>query len=787
MIGAARTLALLLSVRVRRLKNALFFGARPPRTRNARPDLVRAALRVGISAAVLTLTVWPICWGLGEIATKQKDAAIVQQLEVEPGSEGPLDVIRPVRQRWVPEPPARGSTLPESSLRTQHLMLLMLIALLAFTELAGTRVERAPPDLELLAALPLAPATIFTLRVIDESLLSLMGFLQVTPGLAALAWVAGHRFGAVPLAFALTPFLVLPLVQLRTLAEVELRTRLDARRLRNMRALLMLVTCVGGLALVAGAVAGSGGQMGSLLEGLRDHAAALMWLPPGLVVRVLSAPSRGAALWWVVALAAQALAALALGAWVIRARTAAGVDPFTVREAGRDRAPTAAPRRARAWLTPMQGKLLTHLARDWSYLSQALLVPGTIALFELALFASLASALKVELSANTIAAAGLGTGAWVLNAGLLHTMIEERGTLWLLAALPQRLERAVAQVAAAWGALAAVPAASLTALALVLRRPPPGEALVLVASVTIGLALLVVIGGACALLDGTEQADLPQARASPRYQVLFMNVALPLAGAVWVGSWWYMQAVLLLDAALAFALVDRLRERAPYFLDAHSEPARGITLLDGLIGVHVYFQTQVVGALILIRAFFVDPLTAFCASSAVGGIITLVLARGVIRLRGLDARERLTPWSGARGAAADGWLGLKAGLAAGAAALAALGVAVEYNLGDAAAQLSSVAPASRAATLAMALLIAPPVEEFLFRGLLFSGLRRSVGPRATILCTAVLFAMLHPAVSAVPVLILGLVTGWTRERTGALCAGALAHATFNAVMLSGQL
>lgn len=785
---AARTLGLLLAVRSRRLYNALFHGARPPRARGARPEILRAAMRIAIAASLLALSVFPVLIGLSEMAGRQRDGAIVQRLEVEPASEGPLDVLRPVRTRWVPEPPARGAVLPESSVRTQHLMLLLLIALLAFTELSSTRVERAPPDLELLAALPLSTAAIFTLRVLDETLLSLMGFIQITPGLVALAWVAGWRLGAVPIGLALTPFLVLPLVQFRTVAEVELRTRLDARRLRNVRALAILAVVVGAMAALGVAVATAGSRFGDLIVQVRDHAAALMWLPPGLVLRVLAADAPHTALGWSVVLAAETVLVLALGGWLIQRRAAAGVDPFTVREVGREARPrTDVALKPRRVFSVMQAKLLTHLARDWSYLASALLVPAAIAIFELALFASLARALSIEVGPYTIAAAGLGTGAWILNTGLLQTMLEERNTLWLLATLPRRLERLVGQLTLAWASAAALPALALTGLAIWLHAPPPGAALVLVVSVVAGTILLALVAGACSLLDATEMAELPQARSATRYQILYMNVALPMVGAVFSGSWWYMQAVLWLDACLAYALIDRIRQRAPYFLDAHAEPPRGITLLDGLVAVHVYFQMQLAGALALIRGLGLDPLAAFCCSSALGGLSTLALARGVAYIRKLDATRELTPWTSARGAAADVWFGLKLGLAAGGAALAVLGAALVWNIGGTAAQLAAIDPRNRAATLALGLFIAPWVEELLFRGLLFSGLRRSAGPRVTIGATAALFALIHPAVSAPSVLILGLAAGWARERTGALAPGVCAHAVFNAVMLAGQL
>ncbi len=83
----------------------------------------------------------------------------------------------------------------------------------------------------------------------------------------------------------------------------------------------------------------------------------------------------------------------------------------------------------------------------------------------------------------------------------------------------------------------------------------------------------------------------------------------------------------------------------------------------------------------------------------------------------------------------------------------------------------------------LAVVAAPLFEEFIFRGLIFGGLRRSLGAAPSITASAAVFAIVHPPVSMIPVLVLGLFAGLAYERTRMLLAPILAHALYNAVVL----
>jgi uncharacterized protein len=87
-----------------------------------------------------------------------------------------------------------------------------------------------------------------------------------------------------------------------------------------------------------------------------------------------------------------------------------------------------------------------------------------------------------------------------------------------------------------------------------------------------------------------------------------------------------------------------------------------------------------------------------------------------------------------------------------------------------------------------AVVMAPLVEEVVFRGVLFQGLKRRIGLWPGALVSALLFAVVHvevqqPLYSSAFVL-LGVLFAWTMHRFGSLLVPIVAHAAFNAVSVA---
>jgi membrane protease YdiL (CAAX protease family) len=100
----------------------------------------------------------------------------------------------------------------------------------------------------------------------------------------------------------------------------------------------------------------------------------------------------------------------------------------------------------------------------------------------------------------------------------------------------------------------------------------------------------------------------------------------------------------------------------------------------------------------------------------------------------------------------------------------------------------SDSPWVAAALVAGSALIAPIVEELLFRGLLQPLIMQATGsPWQGLVITAVLFGVNHHPYwdTVLPMVAFGLVLGWTYARWGSLTAVILMHAMFNSKTLLG--
>lgn len=83
-----------------------------------------------------------------------------------------------------------------------------------------------------------------------------------------------------------------------------------------------------------------------------------------------------------------------------------------------------------------------------------------------------------------------------------------------------------------------------------------------------------------------------------------------------------------------------------------------------------------------------------------------------------------------------------------------------------------------------ALVVAPVLEEFLFRGILFRAMKRPFGVGPSLVISGILFGLVHQNVlSFVPLTFLGIILALSYERTGDLRTCILIHAAFNAFMV----
>jgi membrane protease YdiL (CAAX protease family) len=205
-----------------------------------------------------------------------------------------------------------------------------------------------------------------------------------------------------------------------------------------------------------------------------------------------------------------------------------------------------------------------------------------------------------------------------------------------------------------------------------------------------------------------------------------------------------------LSALMAAALWQKARDQLPYLLDPTASPPPRVSLADGMVAALLFFVLQAVLAIGIADKWSVGrhwpgQLVAVCY--ALAGAITA----GLMRLLFWRQKARGIPrWLGPRPLRAVA-LGVGAGLAAAAFGGGYLFAVADTDLfRDAVKSQMELGPDVAVWVAALAVLAAPPVEEFIFRGLIFNGLRRSLPLLPSMLASAAIFAVVHPPVAVAP-------------------------------------
>jgi membrane protease YdiL (CAAX protease family) len=217
---------------------------------------------------------------------------------------------------------------------------------------------------------------------------------------------------------------------------------------------------------------------------------------------------------------------------------------------------------------------------------------------------------------------------------------------------------------------------------------------------------------------------------------------------------------------------------------SRSPPAR-VSVSDGLIAALIFFVLQglVVGIQLAIDRTLVATAgmiwTAFCSAGAVTyGLMRLVYwrsgAAGVPRMFNAGAGRALM------------W-GAVGGVLAALSGVIYLQTIIWFDLFHETRQAMKLPDTVLTMVVAAIVIVAAPVfEEFIFRGLIFGGLSRSLGLPSAVTASAAIFAIVHPAVSVIPVFVLGLCTALIYERTRMLAAPIVVHMVYNAAVLGFQ-
>jgi ABC-2 type transport system permease protein len=683
-----------------------------------------------------------------------------------------------------PLPVAPGRFLSPGVLRgaTLEVCLLLLAALLVAL---GSR-ELAQPDwdLEWLVTLPMNFPTLLGVRVVERTIVNPAGLLALWPFLSLLAWEGGFRFLAPMLGLAFTIVLLVITALLRTLVDTGLRLTLPPPKLRNLQAVVSIGSVL--TLYLAMSVGMQGGSF--VLDWSKSLPAWAMWLPPGLAVRALTSTGLETA---VPEAALLVLEVIVLGVMIFAILTRQlrhGVVASGGREMGgraivtRAGGPVGAGPGRRMFLSAVQAREFRLLGRDANFLVQTLVLPVVIVGAQILFSARGDVFASIGQHPEHVAAIAFGVAAYALVFSAFQTLNAEGHALWILYCVPHSLESILCEKALLWGALSLLYPVVI-GVGVAINGSMSIEFMVPSAIVLIGVPVYAVIATSLGVFACDPLAQDIQRRVRLGYTYLYMLLSSLFVYAIYATSFWQRVVFMVLTTLLALALWQKARDHLPYLLDPASSPPARVSLSDGLIAAMMFFVFQGVATLILRRIGQPSTGSIILIAFSIAGALTFILMRlaywrtratGVPRLLG-PPLVRALRW------------GIGGGIAASIAGIAYLSLVLHFGLFVEPLRANLLVGRSVPSWLvALAVVAAPIFEEFIFRGLVFGGLRRSLGLWPAILASSAIFAIVHPAIAAVPVFGLGVCAALVYERTGFLLAPMLVHAVYNAAILGFQ-
>jgi ABC-2 type transport system permease protein len=655
---------------------------------------------------------------------------------------------------------------------TMQASLLFVIAFLL--PLGSKELAQADWDLEWLATLPLQRRTLLLARIAERTVVNPPGILALWPPFIVVAWYSGYRWSAPLLAAACTLPLLACAATLRTVADTGLRMRLAPSQLRNLQALASVASMPLLYLAMSLAIPTATLTLGWAIR----FPVWTLWTPPGLALQALNANTGTLRLAYGLFLAVQTGLIVWLGLRVLQSMLADGVVAAGVRESGRS---ASAQRRSAGWMlgTPLQRRELRLLSRDRNFLVQSLLIPLIIFGSQLVLNGQVPNLGQLFRNQALVSSVAFGLGAYVLMLSAFQTIHSEGHALWMLYTYPKDIGSMLAEKAQLWSVLALLYPLAIFGVSLWCGMPADTSLFAQLMLVMAGIPIFAAIAVALGIWASDPLAQDMHARVRPTFGYAYLLLSSQYIVALNTGDWHLRLSVIVQMSLLALALWQRARHSLPYLLDPSTSPPPQVLATDGILAALIFYTLQSLITAALSQAGVSASLPAITLSFALAGALVYGLARLLYwRLRASGVpRLWHGPWRTAWYSVC-GW-GLLASLPAIAAGTLWFSILRAHGV------LPSAPPLARMAWLVPLSIVAAPVfEEFIFRGQVFGGMRRSLSLASAMTASAALFMIVHPPLSMAPVFVLGLCTAYAAERSKSLLAPMLTHALYNACMLA---
>jgi len=663
-------------------------------------------------------------------------------------------------------------------LEITFLLLTVLLMTIASKELS------APEwDLEWLITLPMPLSTLLGVRIVERTVVNPIAYIALWPFLFVVAWTSGFHMAAPLIALIFTLLLSLIVATIRTVIDTGFRLALTPPALRNLQAIMS----IGSVLIIFPALSPSMNEDSFLFRWAVALPDWFAWLPTGLAVQAMSTTSFTSWLSVNFVLIVQIGLVLAVASYLLSKQLRFGIITTGGRETGlKQHAIQTAkillkPSGPRRWLSAIQARELKLLGRDRNFLVQTLVLPIVIIGMQVVINSKSNFLGWFTENPERISALAFGASAYALMFSAFQTLNAEGRSLWVLYTLPHSLESILRQNGLLWTVSTLLYPVAIFGIGFTFGGTPGLDALALAAIVLTGIPIYSAIAISLGVFACDPLAQEQQHKVRPDYMYLYMLLASFYTYAIFASGFWQRMALMTLCALLAIALWQKARDHLPYLLDPSATPPYRVSTSDGLIAALMFFVTQGIATVIAVVADIKITGDVLLITFCIAGAFTYFMVRYVFwRTKTAGVPKVFGP----NFSRSIGW-GVLTGIVASLIGIAYIYCLRHYNLLETEVTKTLVTKEQSTLWLFLLAVVAAPIfEEFIFRGLIFGGLRRSIGLLGSVAASAAIFGIVHPPVSVIPVFFLGAMAALSYSRAGFLIAPMITHAIYNAAVIS---
>jgi hypothetical protein len=638
------------------------------------------------------------------------------------------------------------------------------------------QVERST---EWLFTLPASGRDLFGAQILGHAFIDPVAWIGTIPILLVIYLSSGAGWAVViPAVLCNSLYLSLIMSSLRVVSETWLRKSLAPARLKNLQALFTLVGIV--LLFLLFALARSQDVVQWVVRVARLGSPLLIWNPFSIPAAAFFLPPSVVAAWEILGVAVIVPSAIWFCSFLVRDGLVAAPAAYIGGRraaAGRDFLPAG-----------IIGKDLRLLLRDRNFFVQTLVAPALIVCFQIVFNVGMAESIGSNF--HYAATFAFAVGAYVMISTGLNVLAVEGNSLWMLYGLPVALPSIMLRKTMLWSALGLSYAVIVLALCAWHIRVFQGIDLSYALVALAGVIIYSFIASGMGMLATDPLEVEVKRRIRPGMIYLYTILATLYGYALYAPSTWARLGQIVLSSLLAYALWQKVRDRSPFLLDAVSMPPPRVSLADGLMAALGFFVLQGLFTILFIHARLPFGEAIVLAYSTAGVLVvgfTLLMFWRARVVGVLSAIGFAGPRDGRRPRAI--LIGVAMGVAGGFIAFGYLYILHLFPALDRLRGRAQELAGIRGWWLVLLAVIAAPLcEEFIFRGLVFRGMRRSLPARWSIAGSAAVFAICHPPISVIPVFIMGVLAAFGFELTGWIITPICVHTTYNGlVLLSGLI